>query len=222
MGQNKNDKNGAPVSGTTLVVVSAAQTSWRAQGRFAGDTDLPLNEQGHRQAVADAHALAELEPVLVYAAPEQATRQTADIVAHELNIKVKALNELREMDLGLWEGLTTDDFRDRFAKVYRQWRHEPMSIEPPEGEAVAHVAVRLCKGLAKIVKRAQGQTVVLALGQFAYAIVRCRLSDRCYERFWEYVDGEGGWSTIKVNSLAEVEATASQAASEGAEGAETL
>jgi broad specificity phosphatase PhoE len=173
-----------------LILIPAAQTEWRAQGRFSGDADLPLNEIGHRQAMADAEAIGELHPAAIYCGPEQATRQTATIIAHELRLRERSEKDLGELDLGHWEGLTTEDFQDRFGKVYRQWRQEPMSVEPPDGEAVSEAAGRLTERVRKIVKRHEEEVVALVLGQFAVAILRCELDDRSYEKFWDHVDGE--------------------------------
>jgi len=64
---------------------------------------------------------------------------------------------------------------------------------------VTDVAERLGRGIEKIVKRHQDKSVVLALGQFAYAIVRCQYDDGNYEHFWEYVDGEVGWHAIELS-----------------------
>jgi probable phosphoglycerate mutase len=176
---------------TKLILIPAAQTDWQVQGRLLGDTDLPLNEIGHRQAIADAQAVAALKPAVIRCGPEQATKQTASIIAHELGLRLKSLPELRELDLGLWEGLTVDDLRDRLAKVYRQWREDPRSVEPPEGEALPDAAIRLTKGVQRIIKHhEEDEAVVLVLGPFAAAVVRCELDDHSYDRFWEYVDGE--------------------------------
>lgn len=196
---------------TKLILIPAAQTDWRAQGRLTGDTDLPLNEYGHRQAVACGEAIADLHPAAVHSGPEKATKQTATIIAHELSLKVRAAKDLREMDLGHWEGLTQEEFRERFAKVHRQWRSDPTSVEPPEGEAVTQVAERLAKSIQRIVKRHADQAVALTLGQFAYAIVRCRFDDGSYRRFWEYVDGEAGWHAVEVSQEGITESPASDA-----------
>ncbi len=177
----------------TLILIRAGQTDWQAQGRFAGDTDLPLNEVGHREAVVDAHAIAGMSPVAVHTGGEQATRQTATVLAHELGLKAKVGKELREMDLGHWEGLTIEDFRERFARIYKQWRLEPMAIEPPEGDAVADVAERLLAGIRRILKKNNDGAIIVTLGQFSHAILRCQLDDGGYEKFWEYVDGDQRW-----------------------------
>src|SRR5881396_683951 len=101
-----------------IILIHAGQTDWHAQGRLAGDTDLPLNELGHRQAIADAQAIVDQHASVVRCGPEQATRQTASIIAHELHLKFRTADDLKEVDLGVWEGLTLEDFKERFAKVY--------------------------------------------------------------------------------------------------------
>jgi broad specificity phosphatase PhoE len=199
---------------TQLILIPAAQTDWRAQGRLSGDTDLPLNEYGHRQAVAYGAAIAGLHPSAVHGGPEKATKQTAAIIAHELNLKARSTRDLREMDLGHWEGLTHEQVRERFAKVYRQWRSSPTSVEPPEGEAVTTAAERLGKGVRKIAKRYQGQIAVLTLGQFAYAIIRSRFADGDYQRFWEYIDEDGGWHAITLDESPDTQAPSSASSEE--------
>jgi broad specificity phosphatase PhoE len=175
---------------TKLILIPAGQTDWQAQGRLTGDTDLPLNEDGHRTAIAHGAAIADLRPAAIHCGPENATKQTATIIARELSVKTRTVADLREMDLGHWEGLSRDDFQERFAKVYRQWRTAPGSVQPPEGEAMPDAAGRLRKGVDKIVKRSKDQTVALTLGRFAYAILRCQFDDGSLRRFWDHVDGE--------------------------------
>jgi broad specificity phosphatase PhoE len=182
-----------------IILIHTGQTDWHAQGRLAGDTDLPLNEIGHRQAIADAQAVAGEHPEVVRCGPEQATRQTASIIAHELHLKFRTADALKEVDLGVWEGLTLDDFKERYGKVYKQWRLDPTSIEPPEGESITAAAARLDIGIKKIIKRHKNETVIVAVGHFAFAILRCRLQDKSFEHFWDYVDEEPQWQVIQLS-----------------------
>lgn len=182
-----------------LILIPAAQTDWRATGRLAGDTDLPLNETGHRQAILWASQLSTIHPAIVRCGPEQSTKQTGSIIAHQLGIRMRTVKNLREMNLGHWQGLTIQDFEERFPKVHRQWRAEPESIEPPEGETVSAVADRLASALLKIRKKHEDESVAIPLGQYAFAILRCRLIDDSYARFWEYVDEEQQYQTVDLS-----------------------
>lgn len=175
---------------TKLILIPTAQTEWRAQGRLAGDAELALTPLGRRQAVEDAAAVASLKPRAVRCGPEQATKETGAIIAEELSLKLKPLKALREMDLGHWEGLTGEEFRERFGKVYRQWRADPTSVEPPDGETVVTAAERLSEGVRKIAREFEGGSVILAVGPFACAILHCLFRDDSYDRFWECVEGD--------------------------------
>jgi broad specificity phosphatase PhoE len=175
---------------TRLILIASAQTDWRIQGRLAGDTDLPLNQTGHQQAVADGTTLTNPRPTICRCGSEQATKQTAGIIAHQLGIRFRTIKQMREVDLGHWEGLTLDEFRERFPKVYRQWRAEPTTVEPPEGESLTSAAARLGEGLRKVIKRHPDDIIALVVGPLAHAVLRCRLQDRGYEKFWEYADGD--------------------------------
>ncbi|MCG8405321.1 MAG: histidine phosphatase family protein [Phycisphaerales bacterium] len=186
---------------TKLILVKAAQTEWQIQGRLVGDTDLQLNEGGHRQALTDARAVAQFSPQAIFCGADGPTKQTAAIIAEELSLKIKTDAALREINLGHWEGLTEGDFKERFSKVYKQWRNDPLSVEPPEGESVSEVAGRLKKSLEKILKRNDGQTILLVLGRLAYAAARCELDDRGYGQFWQYVEDEMQWHKIELEML---------------------
>ncbi|MFQ5423443.1 MAG: histidine phosphatase family protein [Phycisphaerae bacterium] len=200
---------------TRLILVRAAQTDWGAQGRLAGDTDLPLNETGHCEAVADGQELAEAAPAAVLSGPEEATRQTGTLIAHEVRQKLRPWKNLREMDLGHWEGLTEAEFRERFGKVYRQWRNDPLAVTPPEGESVVRASRRLSTAVLKIVKDHADKTVVLVLGRFAGAIVRCELAGAEYTPFWTYVDGDRCRTVVEMTDGQPAVEVESAAASPG-------
>ncbi len=201
-----------------LILIPTAQTGWRAQGRLAGDTDLPLDEYGHRQAVAIAEAIAPLRPVAIHCGAERAAKQTATIIAHDLKLKCKPAKELRELDLGLWEGLTLEDLRERFGRVYRQWRADLFSVEPPEGEAASTAAERLHAAVARLARKHHDHCFAAVLGQFAYALARCQCADGSYDRVWEYVDGETGWHFIERPRLEPVAREETEAGSPPGEG----
>ena len=137
---------------------------------------------------------------------DEPSRQTATIIGNQLQLKVKPSNGLREMDLGHWEGLTIDAFKERFGKVYKQWRSDPLSVEPPEGESIAQMLPRVKKALARVVKKnGNKKAVAIVLGGYAYAALLCDLRDRHYENFWPYVEGDvpsAKLATLPIDELA--------------------
>ncbi len=188
-----------------LILIRAGQTDWQAQGRLVGDTDLRLNEVGHQQAAEDAAAMVSFAPHIVHCGGDEPSRQTAAIIGNELKVKVKPSDGLREMDLGHWEGLTVDAFKERFGKVFKQWRNDPLSVEPPEGESIAQMLARVKKALGKVVKKnGNKKAMAIVLGGYAYAAVLCDLRDGDFEQFWRYVEtdiGSAPPATLMIENL---------------------
>ncbi len=173
-----------------IILIKAAETEWQAQGRLVGDTDLQLNEKGRRQAREDAWAVADFKPDLLCCGADRPTFQTGETIAETAHLKLKKLDGFREMALGHWEGLTLSEFRERFGKVHKQWRSDPLSVKPPEGESVEEVAERLEDRLVKLLKKNGHRRVAVVLGPMAFAVARCRFDDGSYASFWKYAEND--------------------------------
>jgi broad specificity phosphatase PhoE len=107
------------------------------------------------------------------------------VIGKRLKIRAKTAEGLEEIDLGLWEGLTQDEMKKRFAKAYKQWKDDPTSIRPPEGEALAVAGERLGEALHRLSRKHHNSCFALVLGPLALAAVRCQLEGRGYDSFWE-------------------------------------
>lgn len=183
---------------TRILLVRWGQTEWAAQGRLTGDTDIPLTPEGRQQVLAVAEALRPSTPTLLFCGPEEPSRETAGLIGERLDLKVKSLDELREMDLGHWEGLTQTEFEERFPSVARQWREEPATVEPPEGESLPAMADRLAAGLAKVKRKAKTATAIVVTGPLAAAALQLRATAAPLDGFWERVDAAAPWTTIEL------------------------
>lgn len=185
---------------TRLLLVPSGLTDWHEQHRIAGDTDLPLSAAGIQQAHAHGPALAPFNPTAVYSGSEEAARQTASLIAKSLGLRTRAIAGLKEVSLGHWQGLAHDEFEERFERVDKVWRSEPLAVTPPEGESLSEAETRLCAALQKLVKRKADETLVIVLGPLACAVVRSRFAPDHYERFWEMVEEPPAHHELDVQS----------------------
>ena len=92
-----------------LALVRHGQTRANTEGRWQGQGDWGLDELGHRQARAlrDWYGTAST----VYASPLGRALSTAQYVASN---GITTLDGLKELDMGKWEGLTSDE-------IYETW-----------------------------------------------------------------------------------------------------
>jgi broad specificity phosphatase PhoE len=131
--------------------------------RFQGHRDRPLTERGREQA----HALADLvgaEKInAVYTSPLSRARETAEIVAARVGLKVVALPELREVDTGSWSGLSRADVEARFPEGFAHWRSGGSAWE--NGESYDEMAERVIGALRKIAEdHPDGRVLVVSHG----------------------------------------------------------
>ena len=99
---------------TAILLVRHGETDWNRDRRVQGHTDVPLNDEGRRQARALAEELGEGAFDAVYASDLARARETAEILAAPCGLDVTQLEALREKNFGTWEGLTDTDVLDRF------------------------------------------------------------------------------------------------------------
>jgi broad specificity phosphatase PhoE len=148
-----------------IFLVPSGSTSWQDQNRVQGDTDLPLSDEGQREVAAIAAAWdTSVGPIpVIYTAPDEASRQTGSAVAARTDGRVKAVDELIEINLGLWQGLTKAELGDRYRSAYKQWQEDPATVQIPHGENVVDVIERLESVVVKLISKTGSDPLVMVM-----------------------------------------------------------
>jgi broad specificity phosphatase PhoE len=155
-----------------LIVLREGFTRWEVEKRLRGRVDVPLTPEGEAEVKESARELSALAPVAIYHGPDQAGRQTAELVRRETDVPVRESDDLAELDLGLWQGLLASEVRQRHPRVYRQWLEEPERVAAPEGETVAQGKERVQKLLRGLSSRHPHDTVLLVVPPLLGAVLR--------------------------------------------------
>ena len=171
-----------------LAVIRAGRTAWDEAGRLSGSTDLPLSPEGEAEAQRVAELLAKHRVVSLICGPDEASRQTAAILAAEAGCKSKVVKDLAEPDMGLWEGVLHADLEERCPTIFRQWKDDPPSVSAPEGERVGEAAERIGEALRRAIARygeraaekskgedARPPLIAVVTRPIAFGLLRCRL-----------------------------------------------
>jgi broad specificity phosphatase PhoE len=132
-------------------LVRHGETAWTMTAQHTGRTDLPLNEQGERQARELGTRLAGLRFERVLSSPLQRARQTAELSLP--GVAVEADDDLREWDYGDYEGRRTIDI-ELERPGWRLFRDGC-----PAGETLDAVGARADRVIGRI--RACGRDMVI-------------------------------------------------------------
>jgi broad specificity phosphatase PhoE len=119
------------------------QTTWNAERRFQGQSDIPLDATGQAQAERAARLLASLHPDLIVSSDLSRAASTAAPLARLTGLGVILDKDLRERHGGCWEGLTDTEIRTRYPVEHASWT-------PPDGEPSLAVADRVAAALRRI------------------------------------------------------------------------
>jgi broad specificity phosphatase PhoE len=181
-----------------MVRVRPGATDFDEQGRIKGILDLPLSESGTTEVAATVAQLANLAVDVVYTGPCRSAVQTAEAIAAPGKCRVKTIDELQNLDHGLWHGKLIDELRQCQPKVYRQWQDHPESICPPGGEALGDAQERLRGAIVRILRKHRSGTVAIVVPEPAASLVRCFLDDSELGNLWKVQNEHGGWQVIDI------------------------
>lgn len=147
---------------TTFYIIRHGETDWNATGRWQGMLDVPLNDTGRLQAQRLAQWLAADGQRFerCYSSDLSRAFETATIVAATLGGEVQPVWALREIDIGSWSGLQSDEIRVRFPQEFAQMEAGE-DIRRGGAESFGDLKRRTAELLERLAAEHSGQRLIL-------------------------------------------------------------
>ncbi len=125
-----------------IVLARHGETEWSQSGQHTGTTDIPLTDQGRRQAELLGRQLRGREFAVVLSSPLERALETCRLAG--LGDRCETRADLVEWDYGDYEGTTTPEIRET-VPGWTVWTH-PV----PDGETAAEVGARVDRVLDEL------------------------------------------------------------------------
>jgi len=135
------------MSARRVVLWRHGRTTWNAERRFQGQTDIDLDDVGVAQAEQAARLLTGLHPSVIMSSDLVRARRTAEALATLTGLTVLLDPDLRETFAGDWEGLVWGDINERFAAEIARWPDDPHLRAGGHGETRIEVAERMVRAI---------------------------------------------------------------------------
>lgn len=148
-----------------IVVARHGRTEWNAVGRFQGWADVGLDELGRAQASELAETLSArvAAPAVVVSSDLPRAVQTATPVAAALGTDLVVAEDLREVDVGRWQGLTDAEAAALEPEVHRRWRAGE-DVRRGGGETYAEAGARVAGFLTRLAGSTPPDRAIVAVG----------------------------------------------------------
>ncbi|MYM89487.1 histidine phosphatase family protein [Rugamonas sp. FT82W] len=151
---------------STILLIRHGETAWNAVRRLQGHTDIPLNDEGARQAAALAQALAAERVDVLVSSDLQRAVQTAQAVADQYDgLRVQTDEQLRERCYGVFEGMLYAEIEREYPAEYALWQARDIDAVMPPGEREAESFRRFYQratgGIADWAQRHPGRTIAI-------------------------------------------------------------
>ncbi len=186
---------------TTLYLIRHGETPWNIEGRYQGQLDPPLNENGRRQAQGTAAQLAPLGFEALYSSDLARARQTAKALAEKTGLPLHLDPRLREIDQGEWQGVLIGDIRNRWPTKISGWESNPWQHHPPGGETLQQVQTRLFAAIDEVMVRYPQGPVAIFSHKLPIALLKIRYQGCPADEIWSLLPANGAWEIFNVNEV---------------------
>lgn len=145
-----------------IILWRHGRTSWNAERRFQGQSDIDLDDEGRAQAERAAELLAYLKPDRIIASDLARAWATAQALSARTGVHVTADARLRETFAGEWEGLSRAELLERHGDEVARWASDS-AARPGGGETRIEVADRVVAAITDgLDEVAESGTLVVA------------------------------------------------------------
>ena len=181
-----------------ILLIRPGATDYDLQERIQGTLDIPLNEQGMAEAAQAAEQLRDKGLEIIYAPPSEPAKHTAQTIAKTLDIKMRKLGHMENLNHGLWQGMLIEDVHRKQPKVYRQWQEQPENVCPPEGEMLGAADERVRQAMTKLIKRHKEGVIGICVPEPLLSLVRRFIIHSKLGDLWKPTNGHGRVEILQV------------------------
>ncbi len=153
-----------------IYIVRHGQSLGNLKGGFAGHTDYPLSELGHKQARLSADFLKDEHIEAVISSPLSRAMQTAAPFASDRGIEIIPNEKFIEMNFGEWEGMAIQEVEEKYDGAFTVWKTEMYKTVCPGGESTVECYNRAVSALKEIAKEYDGHDILITTHG---AVIKC-------------------------------------------------
>jgi len=168
-----------------IILVRHGRTAWNKGEIFRGTADVPLDDQGRKEAACAADWLRGETIHAAYCSPLSRTVETAEIILKPHGVPAERHPGLIDLNYGDWQGKSRAEVKSLYPDLVSQWETAPHTVTFPNGESLENVRRRSLSAVQEIASRHDGRTVLVAAHRVVNKVLIAALLGLDDSHFWE-------------------------------------
>ena len=188
------------IGDSRIFLIRHGETNWNKEGRFQGQIDIPLNDNGKDQARKTFEYLRNIPFNKAFSSSMHRPYETAQIILqNKKELKIEKIDSLVEISHGLWEGKLEAEIREKWPSLLRNWHNKPEEVIMPEGESIKDVSERAIDAYSKIcLSQKENDLTLLVAHDAVNKTIICDILGISYSNIWMIKQGNGGITVIDL------------------------
>ncbi|KXG78924.1 alpha-ribazole phosphatase [Thermotalea metallivorans] len=171
---------------TELYLVRHGETASNGRGVYCGWQDVALTEKGILQAREVGEKLKDRPLDRIIASDLRRTRQTAEIINGHHGVEIQGDRAFREMNFGLWEGLSYEGIKNRYPRELEAWEKDWLHYSVPEGESLKEMYDRVTARIDQLIGNGAHEKILIVAHGGSIRAILAYLIGRGVEDCWRY------------------------------------
>ena len=158
---------------TEIILIRHGETEWNSQKRMQGHSNSDLSSVGQAQIQALGQWMKNLPFDLIYSSDSLRAKQTAESITQFSGHELQFDQRLREKNLGVFEGLTSEEARERHPEVFRLFKTAGSKYVIDEGESTQQLQDRALEIVNEIrIKHPEERVLLVTHGGFIRVVMK--------------------------------------------------
>lgn len=163
-----------------LFVARHGESVWNAENNICGRTDIPLNENGVKQAQRLAERLKDKKIDLIISSPLSRARATSEEIAKVCKVPIIIDERIIEQDYGIYNGGSNK------AEGLLENKHH-FAYRYPNGESMMQVACRAYSLIDEVKEKYSNLTVLLVCHGAVGRVINTYFNDMTNDEFYNFL-----------------------------------
>lgn len=169
---------------TKLYITRHGQTEWNLEGRLQGRMDSKLTSLGESQAQWLGEKIKDERIDVIISSSSGRTITTAENIRGKREIRIIPNDNLREINLGQWEGMLHTDVEKLWPEEYKNFWKFPHLYKPIGGESFSQVIDRVGNEMEKIITEYENKNILIVTHAVTLKSIIAYIEKKDLKDFW--------------------------------------